>query len=90
MIAKRSGFDFDPVILDPARLGVTGLGCFKVRMGTDSWVVVGTVKDAPRPYIGRFKASHPRYGKIWGYFGDMVYADNADGWTHFYLKYVKE
>lgn len=60
--------------LDPEDLGTKASG----------WVITGKICDDYYQWVRDFEAVHAAYGRVWGSFEDIVYADSEEGFNHFY------
>ena len=47
------------------------------------WVVEGEVHEDYYEWVNEFEAIHPEYGRVWGDFEDIVYADTKEGYENF-------
>ncbi len=48
------------------------------------WIIEGEIISDYYEWVNDFKASHKKYGKVWGNFEDIVYADSEEGYQHFF------
>lgn len=58
------------------------------RTHNDGWTIRGMVKDDYVQWINEFYATHEQYGRIWGDFEDIVYADSKEGFIHFFKNHT--
>jgi hypothetical protein len=49
----------------------------------DGWTISGHVQEDYYEWVNDFEASHPRFGKVWGDFGEAVHADSEEGFNDF-------
>ena len=47
------------------------------------WTIKGEVHEDYYEWVNEFEAVHPTYGKVWGNFESVVYADTEEGFNHF-------
>lgn len=50
----------------------------------DGWVITGQVHEDWYEWVNEFEAIHPVFGRVWGDFESVVYADSKDGFDHFF------
>ena len=84
MITKHYGKDFstnkknfthhDALTLDPGIIGNNASG----------WTVEGQIHEDWYEWVNEFEATHPDFGRVWGDFENIVYADSEEGFAHFY------
>ena len=53
----------------------------------DGWTIEGEIHEDYYTWVNDFKASHPKFGKVWGNFEDKVYADSEEGFQDFFNKH---
>lgn len=84
MIEKKYGVDFissgGALTLNPSELGENVSG----------WIIFGEIKEDYYEWINYFEASHPIFGKVWGDFEDIVYADSEEAYEDFYKNHPPE
>lgn len=71
---KELGFCDSAVTLCPEYLGTNDSG----------WVITGEVMEDYYEWVNDFEATHPDFGRVWGDFEDIVYADSEEGFKHFF------
>jgi hypothetical protein len=49
----------------------------------NDWTVKAVIHEDYYYWINDFKANHPKFGRVWGNFEDIVYADSEDGYNEF-------
>ena len=54
------------------------------RTHKSGWTVGGYVHEDWYVWVNEFKATHKKYGKVWGDFEEKVYADSEEGFQDFY------
>lgn len=47
------------------------------------WTIDAEIHEDYYEWINEFKASHPKYGKVWGNFEDIVYASSKKAYERF-------
>lgn len=92
MITKKFGEDFnsDGGALTLRTFEVTEgkeEGGFHKRTHPDGWIIEGEIHEDYFVWVNDFKASHPKFGKVWGNFEDKVYADSEEGFKDFFEKH---
>lgn len=60
--------------LDPSELGEHASG----------WVISGEIHEDWYEWVNEFEATHPDFGRVWGNFEEVVYADSEEAFEHFY------
>ena len=45
----------------------------------DGWTICGCISEDYYYWVNGFDASHPVFGRVWGDFEDVVYADSQEG-----------
>ncbi len=60
--------------LHPSELGVNESG----------WSISGQVHEDYYEWVNYFEAVHPVFGRVWGDFEDVVYADSEEAFNDFY------
>ena len=65
--------NYDAHTLDPDVIGTNDSG----------WTVKGRIHDDYVEWVNEFSAQHPQYGRLWGDFGETVFADSEEGFKHF-------
>lgn len=53
------------------------------RTHPDKWTISGVIVEDYFYWVNDFEASHPIYGRVWGNFEDIVYADSEEGFQNF-------
>lgn len=48
------------------------------------WEISGEIIRDYYEWVNQFKAEHPTYGKVYGDFEDVVFADSNEGFRHFF------
>lgn len=56
----------------------------------DGWTIIGTVYEDYYEWVNEFVAFHPIFGKVWGDFEDIIFADSNDGFEDFYKRHQPE
>lgn len=56
----------------------------------DGWTIKGEIHEDYFVWVNYFEASHPEYGRVWGDFESIVYADSEEGFKDFYEKHTPE
>jgi hypothetical protein len=81
MIEKKFGVDFysygGALTLSPECVGNNDSG----------WRIEGEIQEDYYRWVNEFSATHPQYGRVWGNFEDVVYADSEEGYEHFYANH---
>ena len=84
MITKKFEIDFDSIggalTLSPSCIGENN----------SEWTIEGEIHEDWYEWVNEFKATHPKYGKVWGDFEEKVYADSEEGFQDFYKHHVPE
>jgi len=70
----------DAYTLSPDELGVNESG----------WTITGDVHEDYYEWVNEFEASHPVYGRVWGDFEQIVYADSDAGYVHFFENHTPQ
>ena len=70
----------DANTLDPSCIGDNESG----------WKVVGEIHEDYYEWVNQFEATHEKYGKVWGDFEDIVYADSKEGYENFIKNHEPE
>lgn len=77
-IVKEFGKDFfssgGALTLSPGAIGTH----------KDGWTITGEIHEDYYEWVNDFKASHPKYGKVWGNFESEVFATDEKAFKHFY------
>lgn len=95
MIEKKFGIDFksEEGALTLRQKDVTeGLeenGTHK-RTHNSGWTIEGLIHEDYYIWVNEFKALHPKYGKVYGDFESIVYANSEEGFKHFYEHHTPE
>lgn len=63
---------------DANTLHPTDIGTHK-----DGWTIEGEIHEDYYQWVNDFTAHHLVYGRVWGDFEHVVYADSEDGFNHF-------
>ncbi len=50
---------------------------------SDGWTIEGEIMDDYYEWVNEFSARHPKFGKVWGDFEEVVYADTEKGYQDF-------
>lgn len=50
----------------------------------NGWTITGEIQEDYYVWVNEFTAIHPKYGKVWGNFEGIVYADSEEGFNNFY------
>jgi hypothetical protein len=53
------------------------------RTHSDGWTISGYVFEDYYTWVNVFEAHHPAFGRVWGDFGDRVFADSQAGYDAF-------
>ena len=64
----------DALTLSPSDIGVNESG----------WTIEGQIHEDYFEWVNEFEATHPDFGRVWGDFEDVVYADSEKAFEHFY------
>ena len=62
------------------------VGYFK-RTHEDGWTIEGMIIEDYFYWVEEFKASHPKYGKMWGNFSTEVYAESEEAYENFFMNH---
>ena len=54
------------------------------RNHRDGWKIKGEIHEDYYYWVNAFEASHKKYGRVWGNFESIVYANSERGFNHFY------
>jgi len=84
MITKKFGVDFF------SEYGALTLRHEDIGTHEDGWTITGEVHEDYFEWVNDFEAVHKKYGKVWGNFEVEVYADNKEGFKHFYRHHTPE
>jgi hypothetical protein len=100
VIVKKFGVDFDSgmetLVLPPEYIFADGLGksyddCanrkFCSRLHDNGWLITGKISEDYFYWVNRFKARHPKLGKVWGDFSKEVFADTEEGYQDFFKNF---
>ena len=98
MIIKEFGKDFfsdgGALTLNPSEVtdeeNVANTGIEYSKTHKDGWIIKGEVHEDYYDWVNEFEANHPIYGKVWGDFEDVVYADTEEGFKDFFEKHKPE
>ena len=60
--------------------GKTGLS---FRLHADGWTIAGYIREDYFYWVNDFEASHPDFGRVWGDFEEVVYADSEEAYLAF-------
>jgi hypothetical protein len=60
------------------------------RTHADGWTVSGYITEDYYYWVNDFSATHPEFGKVWGDFEDVVYADSEEAFQDFFEKHTPE
>ncbi len=63
--------------LRPSDLGVNASG----------WTIDGAIIEDYYEWVNEFEATHPDFGRVWGDYEDVVYADSKEAFDDFYQKH---
>jgi hypothetical protein len=50
----------------------------------NGWKIEGHVYEDYYEWVNEFEATHPDFGRVWGNFEDVVYADSEQAFEDFY------
>lgn len=50
----------------------------------NGWTITASLCEDWYVWVSEFTATHPKYGKVWGDFEVIVYADSEEGFNNFY------
>ncbi len=56
---------------------------FSSRTHADGWTISGDIKEDWYYWVNTFEAHHPVFGRVWGDFEDVVFADSQQGYEAF-------
>ncbi len=56
---------------------------FSARTYVDGWTISGAIHEDYYYWVNDFEAHHPRFGRVWGNFEDVVYADSEEAFDAF-------
>lgn len=58
-------------------------------LGTNpsGWTISGEVVKDYFEWVNYFEATHPYFGKVWGDYEDVIYADSKEAFEHFYANH---
>ena len=101
MIEKRFGVDFQSEggaltlpateVMERSYLNACHhYGEFSYLLHADGWLIAGEVIEDYCLWVNEFVAAHPQYGRVWGNFEKVVYADTEEGFRNFYDKHTPE
>lgn len=97
MVTKKFGIDFTSdggaLTLRPSEVsdnGYVGRKVVSEKTHPDGWTIKGEIHEDYYEWVNSFEATHPEHGKVWGDFENEVYADNEDGYNHFYTNHTPE
>lgn len=86
MITKTFGVDFysaDGALTLPSELvGHSMPHVWKIH--SSGWAIRGEIKEDWSDWVNEFEAVHPVFGKVWGDFDKLVYADSEEAFEHFF------
>lgn len=51
---------------------------------SSGWEIFGEIINNYYEWVNQFEAEHPIYGKVYGDFEDVVFADSEEGFQHFF------
>jgi hypothetical protein len=60
------------------------------RTHSDGWTISGAISEDYYYWVNAFEASHPRFGRVWGDFEDVVYADSEEAFEAFYASHTPQ
>lgn len=55
-----------------------------IGKNASGWMVQGEIIEDYYEWINYFEATHPDFGRVWGDFEKIVYADSEAGFSDFY------
>jgi len=94
LIEKKFGVDFDSsggaLTLNPSEVSDKDDYGLCERKHKDGWKIKGEIQEDYCTWVNDFEAKHPRYGKVWGNFEDIVYATSEKGYQHFYKHHTPQ
>ena len=62
----------------------------KKRTHESGWTISGDLHNEFYVWIEKFKACHPKYGRVFGNFEKIVEADSEEGFKHFWKYHPPE
>jgi hypothetical protein len=65
-------------------------GNYYRRIHDDGWTIGGILSEDWYLWVNHFDAEHPKYGRVWGNFEDIVFADSEKAYQHFYKNHRPE
>lgn len=63
---------------------------FSTRTHKDGWAIAGIISEDYCYWVNDFEANHPVFGRVWGNFESVVFADSEDGFNDFLKKHPPE
>jgi len=54
------------------------------------WTISGRLYEDYFVWVNEFEATHPFFGRVWGDFEDVVYADSEEGYADFVKNHPPE
>ena len=92
MIIKKFRIDFDSpggaLTLKTSEVLKGSYTGISQRTHSDGWTIKGKIHEDFYSFVQDFEAAHPTYGKVWGNFENMVFADSEEGYQHFYKNHT--
>lgn len=91
-IEKKFGVDFNSrggaLTLDVSEVteGNEESGIYE-REHKDGWTIKGEIHEDYFTWVNDFEAKHNKFGKVWGNFEDIVYADSEEAFKDFYANH---
>ena len=58
------------------------------RTHADGWTISGYVSEDWFTWVNEFEASHPDFGRVWGDFEEVVYADSEEAYVAFFAAHT--
>lgn len=60
------------------------------RTNASGWTITGEIHEDYYVWVNDFRATHPKYGRVWGNFESEVHADSEEGFAHFWKHHTPE
>lgn len=60
------------------------LNPWEIGEHASGWVISGVIHEDYFEWVNEFEAVHPDFGRVWGDFEEVVYADSEEAFEHFY------
>jgi hypothetical protein len=76
------GWDSDDSDYD-RRIKLAELNLVHTKTHEDGWTIRGKICEDWFIWVNKFKAFHPKYGRVQGNFEEIIYSDTQEGYDDF-------